>query len=259
MAIYSTPVHPDEIYHYGILGQKWGVRRFQNADGTLTTAGRQRHGSNLMSTQTRKLPPGTKTEYVPPRKLPPGTKTEYVPPRKLPPGTKTLVPQTSSLTDNQKKALKIGTAATAAALAVVGTAYLVKSGKASDAVNAGKKAVKQVSKETLSKGKKAVDKVVSYDERISRNVNKVFENTAKGKIKAMSDEQLMDAVKRMSSEKTLYKQQHPFRAEVADIVNKTAKAAVAGAAAYGVGSTIDKRVDKRQLADYMRRGGAKKK
>ena len=245
MAIYSTPVHPDEIYHYGILGQKWGVRRFQNADGTLTTAGRQRHGSNLMSTQTRKLPPGTKTEYVPPRKLPPGTKT--------------LVPQTSSLTDNQKKALKIGTAATAAALAVVGTAYLVKSGKASDAVNAGKKAVKQVSKETLSKGKKAVDKVVSYDERISRNVNKVFENTAKGKIKAMSDEQLMDAVKRMSSEKTLYKQQHPFRAEVADIVNKTAKAAVAGAAAYGVGSTIDKRVDKRQLADYMRRGGAKKK
>lgn len=31
-----------EIYHHGILGQKWGVRRFQNKDGSLTTAGKQR-------------------------------------------------------------------------------------------------------------------------------------------------------------------------------------------------------------------------
>lgn len=30
------------IQHHGILGQKWGVRRFQNPDGTLTEAGRRR-------------------------------------------------------------------------------------------------------------------------------------------------------------------------------------------------------------------------
>lgn len=29
-----------ELYHYGIEGQKWGVRRFQNKDGTLTAEGR---------------------------------------------------------------------------------------------------------------------------------------------------------------------------------------------------------------------------
>lgn len=28
------------LQHHGILGQKWGVRRFQNSDGTLTSAGK---------------------------------------------------------------------------------------------------------------------------------------------------------------------------------------------------------------------------
>lgn len=31
-----------ELYHHGIKGQKWGIRRFQNPDGTLTDAGRKR-------------------------------------------------------------------------------------------------------------------------------------------------------------------------------------------------------------------------
>lgn len=30
------------MQHHGIKGQKWGIRRFQNADGSLTAAGKQR-------------------------------------------------------------------------------------------------------------------------------------------------------------------------------------------------------------------------
>lgn len=32
----------NELYHYGVRGMKWGIRRYQNTDGTLTAAGKKR-------------------------------------------------------------------------------------------------------------------------------------------------------------------------------------------------------------------------
>ena len=40
---FSKYIPKNELQHHGIRGQKWGVRRFQNADGTLTPAGKRHY------------------------------------------------------------------------------------------------------------------------------------------------------------------------------------------------------------------------
>ena len=36
----------NELYHHGVKGQKWGVRRYQNSDGSLTGSGKKRYSEN---------------------------------------------------------------------------------------------------------------------------------------------------------------------------------------------------------------------
>ena len=42
-----------ELYHYGIKGMQWGVRRYQNYDGSLTAKGK-RHYDNMSGTELHK-------------------------------------------------------------------------------------------------------------------------------------------------------------------------------------------------------------
>lgn len=50
MRYYATAISAfdkNRLQHFGIKGQRWGIRRFQNEDGTLTDAGKKRYGSSL--------------------------------------------------------------------------------------------------------------------------------------------------------------------------------------------------------------------
>lgn len=52
----------DELYHHGVKGQKWGVRRYQNYDGTLTQEGYQHYGLNSDGSRNKAMkgsPPNT--------------------------------------------------------------------------------------------------------------------------------------------------------------------------------------------------------
>lgn len=54
----------DELYHHGIQGQKWGLRRWQNEDGSLTPAGREHYGYGGERYSSKERFKNAKSEYT---------------------------------------------------------------------------------------------------------------------------------------------------------------------------------------------------
>lgn len=46
--------HNNQIWHWGVKGMKWGVRRYQNEDGTLNAAGKKRYASDVVANAKKK-------------------------------------------------------------------------------------------------------------------------------------------------------------------------------------------------------------
>lgn len=44
----------DQIWRWGVKGMKWGIRRYQNKDGTLTEAGEKRYKRDVTANDKKK-------------------------------------------------------------------------------------------------------------------------------------------------------------------------------------------------------------
>lgn len=61
MRPYEKPSPQECLAHYGIKGMKWGVRRYQNEDGSLTKAGKERYNAEEESSKKKGLSDKQKT------------------------------------------------------------------------------------------------------------------------------------------------------------------------------------------------------
>lgn len=143
----------DEMYHFGIKGMKWGIRRFQNADGSLKPAGEKRYLKNIVSDKKPKIRGPVLTDGYEKRRMPGPVLKDGYEKRKRPDEinkelldkakrtsikVKEKISKTNKensqsteqtgekkgLSDKQKKALKVGAAVAGTALAAYG-AYKV--------------------------------------------------------------------------------------------------------------------------------------
>lgn len=64
-------IHIIELYHHGIKGQRWGVRRFQNKDGSYTPAGIKRYQKSLNKIANKAV---DRSQFIRSRVIPKGTK-----------------------------------------------------------------------------------------------------------------------------------------------------------------------------------------
>lgn len=94
----------EELYHHGILGQKWGVRRYQNSDGSLTSAGKRRYYGQREDAQEYKYNKSGES----------GMKGL---------GTK-IRTESSHMSDKTKKALIVGATVATTSLTLIGMAKL---------------------------------------------------------------------------------------------------------------------------------------
>lgn len=62
-------IYSSTLAHHGIKGQRWGVRRYQNADGSLTEAGKKKYGWMDKKAASKDIKKASKIENTVTRKI----------------------------------------------------------------------------------------------------------------------------------------------------------------------------------------------
>lgn len=149
-------VYSNELYHYGVVGMKWGVRRFQNPDGSLKAAGQKRY--NQAKTAVSNAAGKVKAVVRHP--------------------VDAVKAKTNSLTDEQKakikKGIKIGLAVAGTALAAYG-AYKIGSKAIARHQLSGKLAAERLARSNIWREARFKDGTISG--RISEEARAVADRT----------------------------------------------------------------------------------
>lgn len=160
-----------ELTHWGIKGQKWGVRRYQNIDGSFTQAGKERYKAAKSELRdTKRNPNSSRTEVIAAKSKVKKAKDLYKRAKQADKG-KELYKQGKLITDNEdaiaarkrlnKKIANVSSVTIGVASSPIGRQYLSKRTKLGkydvpmwqvvDAVAAGTALLSQVRTSTLNK------------------------------------------------------------------------------------------------------------
>lgn len=211
--------YSSELYHHGIKGQKWGVRRYQEPNGTLTDAGRKRYATSIKkSIANVKSNPEAKAKL--------------------------------------KKAAKIAAVTAGTALAAYGTYRLAKSGALGDAADFIRGRTKRISTDIKS-GSDRVYK--SLSDRAAKRKNRADKLKDAANVFKMDDKTILEKIARLENEKklmdltrdTILSSGDPKKQAMINAGKKVTETALAGVGLYTVKAVLTNKINPKDAADYI--------
>lgn len=204
------------LAHHGIKGQKWGIRRFQNPDGTRTEAGKKRYGSGNNEKKSFQL------------------------------------------SDDAKKAIKIGAVVAGTAMVAYGSYKLgqhVDAHMMKMAIDTGKEIVTKSATKTIAE---------MSDSEIDEKISRLKKEQELRKLMGLDPSENLNRLKNAREfEKLTDETLHPGAMYAKNILKVSGTRALstigAGAILYGAKAMVSGHFDKKEMANSIFKGGAGKK